>query len=132
MTSYTKSNETTFQATGTGSTLNLPVLATLGNMSGGRWTVKAMAGGTLDLSGLAVINQPNAPLTFQTDGAGSRLDLSALTSFTCQNYYAGFAVTHSGTVMANNLTSFSGVEITLDGSGTIATSQWSTLSGAPA
>ena len=128
LTSYNKSTDTTFQATGTSSTLNLSALATLGNMSG-RWTVQALAGGTLDLSGLAVINQPNAPLTFQADGAASRLDLSAPTSFTCQRYYAGFAVTHSGTVVANNLTSFSGVEITLDGSGTIATNQWNTLSG---
>ena len=89
LTSYTKSNDTTFQATGTSSTLNLPALATLGNMSG-RWTVQALAGGTLNLSSLAVINQPNAPLTFQADGVGSQLDLSSLTSFTCQDYFASF------------------------------------------
>ena len=38
-------------------------------------------------------------------------------------------VTDSGTVLASNLTTFSDVHITLDGTGTIATSQWSSLTG---
>ena len=38
-------------------------------------------------------------------------------------------VTDSATVLASNLTAFSGVQITLDGTGTIATSQWSSLTG---
>ena len=38
-------------------------------------------------------------------------------------------VTDSGTVLASSLTTFSGIQITLDGTGTIATSQWSSLTG---
>ena len=92
------------------------------------WQADALAGGTVNLSGLTTINEPNANVEFTADGSGSQLNLSALTSFT------GMAAAprsghHSATVLASNLTAFSGVQITLDGTGTIATSQWSSLTG---
>ena len=94
LTTYTQTNTTTFQATGIGSTLSLPALATLGNMSGGRWTIEATAGGTLNLSGLTTADVPNAPVSVNVDGAASQIILSALTSFICQDYLADFEVTN--------------------------------------
>ena len=52
-----------------------------------------------------------------------------MTSFTGGGGDSVFVVTDSGTVQASLLTSFSDVNITLDGTGTLATSQWSTLAG---
>src|SRR5208282_578338 len=52
-----------------------------------------------------------------------------LTSFDGYTGYAQLYVTGSGTVLAPVLTTFTGVSIDLDGTGTIATSQWSSLIG---
>src|SRR5205807_7397184 len=38
-----------------------------------------------------------------------------------------FVVTNNGTVLASKLTTFSAVQITLDGTGTVATSQWNAI-----
>ena len=93
------------------------------------WHADALAGGTVNLSGLTTINEPNAGVQFTADGSGSQLNLSALTSFTGDGGNSTFEVTDSATAMASSLTTFSGLQITLDGSGTIATSQWSSLTG---
>ena len=93
------------------------------------WQIKALAGGTVNLSGLGTINEPNANVIFEADGSGSQLKLSTLTSFTGGGGDSNFQVTNSATVVASNLTSFSDVNITLDGTGTVATSQWSSILG---
>ena len=72
---------------------------------------------------------PTLPFNSTANGSGSQLNLSALTSFTAGTGSSTLAVTDSGSVLAGNLTSFSDVQITLDGSGTIATSQWSSMTG---
>ena len=128
LTTYTETSNTTFEATGVNSTLDLAALTTLGSMSG-YWYADALAGGTVNLSGLTKINEPNAGVQFTADGSGSQLNLSALTSFTGQGGYSTFEVTDSATALASSLTTVSGLQITLDGSGTIATSQWSSLTG---
>ena len=81
----------------------------------------------MNLSGLTTINEPNAGVQFTADGSGSQLNLSALTSFTEDGGNSTFEVTDSATAMASSLTTFSGLQITLDGTGMIATSQWTTL-----
>ncbi len=92
------------------------------------WHAEALAGGTLNLSGLATIDQPNENVVIDAEGSGSQLNLSALTSF-IGGGTSGFAVTTSGTALASSLTSFTDVQITLDGTGTVATNQWSSLTG---
>ena len=128
LTTYTETDNTTFEATGVNSVLDLSALTTLGSMSN-YWHADALAGGTVNLSGLTTINEPNAGVQFTADGSGSQLNLSALTSFTGNGGSSTFEVTDSATALASSLTTFSGVQITLDGSGTIATSQWSSLTG---
>jgi RHS repeat-associated protein len=126
--SFTQTDGPTFTATGTGSTLDLSHLTTLG-MMGNTWTVQAMAGGTIDLSGLTVIDQANAGIRITSDGAGSDLNLSGLTSITSNPTFSTFTITHSAAIDAMLLTAFTGENITLDGTGTIATDQWGSLKG---
>ncbi len=128
LTNYTETDNTTFEATGANSTLDLSALTTLGSMSTS-WRAEALDGGTVNLSKLTTINEPNADVQFTADGSGSQLNLSALTSFTGDAANSTFAVTNSATVLASGLTTLSGLQITLDGSGAIATSQWSSLTG---
>ena len=93
LTTYTETDNTTFEATGVNSTLDLSALTTLGSMSN-YWHADALAGGTVNLSGLTTINQPNAGVQFTADGSGSRLNLSALTSFTGDGGNSTFEVTN--------------------------------------
>ncbi len=127
LSTYTATDNTTFEATGVNSVLNLSALTSLGSMSD-IWHAEALAGGTLNLSGLATIDQPNESVVIDAEGSGSQLNLSALTSF-IGGGTSGFAVTTSGTALASSLTSFTDVQITLDGTGTVATNQWSSLTG---
>ena len=69
LTSYTETDNTVFEATGPNSTLDLSALTTLGNMTN-YWHVEALAGGTVNLSGLTTINEPNASVQF--DGQRQR------------------------------------------------------------
>ncbi len=59
-------------------------------------------------------------------GTGSEIDLPALTSFDL-SYDGALSVTNGATVNDGNLTSLTDVAVTLDGSGTLAVSQWTTL-----
>ncbi len=76
---------------------------------------------TLSLPNLASISGDY--LSIEDYGSGSEIDLPLLTSF----YYGSLSVTDDGTVVAPDLTTLSGVDVTLDGTGTIATSQWQSL-----
>ena len=126
LSSYTETDNTTLEATGVNSTLNLSALTTLGDMSN-YWHAEALAGGTVNLSGLTTIDEPNAGVQFTSNGSGSQLNLPALTSFTGDGGSSTFVITGSAAVSASRLTTFSGVQLSLDGSGSIATSQWSSL-----
>ena len=80
----------------------------------GYWQVEALAGGTLDLPSLTAVNGPNADVRFEADGGGSRLDLSALTSFTADpTLDCLMTVTNGGTVAAGNLQTLSGLNVTV-------------------
>ncbi len=95
------------------SVLNLSALTSLVSMSD-IWHAEALAGGTLNLSGLAAIDQPNENVQLEANGSASQLNLSALTSFTGGGGSSTFVVTGSGVVVDPNLTSFSNVAITTD------------------
>ena len=77
LTSYAAgSNSTTFEATGTGSTLNVSALTSVGS-STGQWQIEALAGAALNMSGLTTINQPDLNVRITANGSGSQLNLSA-------------------------------------------------------
>jgi RHS repeat-associated protein/uncharacterized repeat protein (TIGR01451 family) len=129
LTSYdspgTYENET-WQATGTGSTLNLAGLTGLGTVSS--WSslqVEALQGGHVNLSALASIGNSSYYLGFYADAGGSLIDLSALTSFDSPG--GSLKLTNGATIRDGQLTSLNGVSITRDGTGTLATSQWALL-----
>src|SRR5204862_5043141 len=64
------------------------------------------------------------------NGAGSTIDVSALTTFNGTTTVAlgvlrsGLAVTHGGTVLDGALTQLFNVDLILDGTGTLAIGQW--------
>ena len=126
LTSFTETNsDSTFEATGLSSVLNLSALTTLGSMTG-TWNVDALAGGTVNLSGLTAIDQPNASVLFEADGSNSLLNISEVTSINAggSSPQSDLQVTDSETVDAPVLITFVDTDITLDGTGSIATSQW--------
>jgi RHS repeat-associated protein len=73
---------------------------------------------------LSAIAQPN--VVFTADGAGSRVDVSALTSFgsTGNNQ---INATNGAAILDPNLATLDGVALTLDGSATVATALWTKL-----
>ena len=106
-----------------------PPSATLGDMSN-YWHAEALAGGTVNLSGLTTIDEPNAGVQFTSNGSGSQLNLPALTSFTGDGGSSTFVITGvAPTVSASRLTTFSDVQTLPGRHGSVATSQWSTLTG---
>ena len=78
---------------------------------------------TTTLSLPNVTSLSGGDLEIDAQGSGSNIDLPLLTSFDNGSLY----VTDDGTVLAPDLTTLSGVDVTLDGTGTIATTQWQTL-----
>ncbi len=128
LTSYSNPSggTTYFQATGAGSTLSLPALASLGTVNNYLY-VQALQGGQTDLLSLAAITSTSPYVQVESNGSGSTIKLSALTSFAGSSGYARLTVTASGTVLDGDLTSLGGVDVTLDGTGILATSQWTSL-----
>ncbi len=121
----------TLQASGSGSSLSLPALTTLSadtTTGNSRIIVNSLAGGHV---GLGAVTTLTGPVQFTSDGTGSQIDLSKATSY--QGFNIPFdkdsllEVTNSGTLLDGALTSLSQVNVSLDGTGTIATSQWTTL-----
>ncbi len=77
----------------------------------------------LDLPNLATITGNG--MSIQASGSGSVIDVSGLTSF--GTYNGLLSVTQSGTVLDTGLTSLNNVTVQLDGTGTLAVSQWESL-----
>ena len=117
---------TSFEATGAGSTLSLPNLTSLGKVND-YLEVEALQGGQIDLPSLTAITGTSPYVQIESNGSGSSIDLSALTSFSGTSGYPKLTVTQGGTVLDGDLTSLSGVTVTLDGTGTLATNQWTSL-----
>ena len=60
-------------------------------------------------------------------GPDGVIDLSGLTSWAGNSYQSSLSVTDGATVDDGNLTTLSGVDVTLDGTGALAVSQWQSL-----
>ena len=131
---------TMLEATGAGSVLSLPGLASMTATNDNTWgvdynsltQVEALAGGDVEMPALAQIS--GGPIWLISDGAGSVLDVSALSSFsqspTGQRYFSLLQATDSGTIDDAKLTTLSDVNLTLDGTGTFSYSQLTQFTGA--
>ncbi len=117
-----------FQATGTGSTLNLSDLSSLGTINN-TFYIQALQGGQTELPELATVAAPSNFVELDAENAGSQLDVPILSSFQPGN--SGSLIDLTGaTIFDPDLTSLNNVSATLDGSGTLAYSQWTTFTGA--
>src|SRR5262249_5005233 len=111
-----------------GSKLSLALLNTLGQVALRIWAFK---GGEVDLPMLATITSTSQALKnvdIEAAAAGSKIDLSGLTSFTAATVLpSASTVTTQATSPDPKLTTFNGVAVTLDGTGVVSTSQWTSL-----
>ena len=133
VTSVSGSIDDTWQADGVGSILRFPNLTTITNGDGRDFdmTIRATTGGRIELPAVTTIVDPNTGDTrdrgvfVSADGPGSTVDLSALQQFTDanDNQRSGLTVSNSGSILADNLVDLNSVAISLDGSGTMPTSQ---------
>jgi RHS repeat-associated protein len=78
LSSYT-SNGSDFEASGTGSVLDVSALRTVTQQ--GNWVINTFFGGEIKLSGLTALNSTQG-ISISSSGTGSTIDLSALTSMT--------------------------------------------------
>ncbi len=121
LTSYAGSGAgytTTLEATGAGSVLSLPELASLSNPNSccAYTQVQALAGGDVELPALTQVG--GGPVLLEGDGSGSKLNMSALTSFTGDgdaNHLSILQDSDGATVMDASLASISGVQIPVTG-----------------
>ncbi len=114
-----------FEAIGTGSTLNLSSLTGLGQVTTILY-LEASQGGHLLLPALTAVTATSQDIQILADGTGSKIDLSGLTSLAPGD--AGeLSVTNQATVLDPRLTSLTNVAVTIDGTGTMAVGQWTTL-----
>jgi RHS repeat-associated protein len=130
VTSYTgptSNTNTTIEASGVGSRIDLSSLITLIGTTGlsGTVNLNAKAGGTLDLSNLT--ETATGRIAFLADGSNTVVDLSSLTNFGNVNYASSLIARNGGTMQADNLTSLKRVTLTLDGTGNFSTSQIATF-----
>jgi YD repeat-containing protein len=124
-----------WQATGTGSVLSLPTLTTIteDTSNGNSWTeIQALSGGNVDLPALPKIS--GGPVLIKSDGAGSELNVPALTSFQgneADGHGSTLQITNGGRVLDSTLSQVNGVSLIGDASGTftISASFGFTISG---
>ena len=111
-------NNSTFQAYGAGSVLDVSSLTTLTQM--GVWDVEAYNGGDVKLTSLASLTDTQG-ITFQAVGTGSLLDVSKLSDVTQSGGWA-VEVTNGGEVNLSGLTSVTSsqnVTFQADGTGSL-------------
>ncbi len=125
----------TLQASGSGSVLDLPNVTSItnGTARDTNLTIQASDGGSVNLSSVTQITDPTTgdqsyrAINVAADGAGSRVNLSALTSF--QDNYAGtggdqrfstLSVSNGGTIQAGALATLAGVAASVDGTSSLA------------
>ena len=112
----------TLEASGSGSTLLFPKLATLTSDTtnySSRVQIEALAGGEVSLPLLTQII--SGPVQLESDGSGSQLIASALTTFqghTGQQYASSLQETSGGIVEDPDLASINSVNLVGDASGT--------------
>ncbi len=132
ITTYTEGSSTLL-ADGVGSQLVFPSLTTL---QGGGFVrsvfVEAKNGGLVDLSQVTAITGGSTRII--AEHTGSKIDLAALTSFddTNGNRVSELTALDSGEINVPMLTTTSAVNINLDSTGSIQTSQITSMTGASA
>src|SRR5207253_4462513 len=112
-----------------------------------RLAVSALAGGTVNLSGVTQVTEPTGgdarytDVNIKSDGAGSTVNLAALTSFTdvfgsvTQSGQGGggslstLTATNGGNVLAISLTSTQNVGLTYTATGSLQTPKLTTVAG---
>ena len=115
--------------TGTPSEVDLSHVTTLTGTTNNVIFFNAYSGGEVDLSHLA--SNPSGRNYFQVSGTGSVLDLSALTSIISdQSDNSLLSVTSDGTLLDPLLTALTRIDLTIDGTATIATAQITSYTGA--
>jgi hypothetical protein len=127
-----------FQATGSGSQIDLPNLVSLSSIVG-EWNVEASNGGVINLPDLTsagtIENPAGVPIDFVASGSNSVINISSLTSIdstsptpgNSSNVAGELSVTNGGSLLDPNLTTIAGVVVNLDGTGTISTNSWTSL-----
>ena len=122
-------NGTDFEATGGGSILDLPELATV-QTPNSFLQFEATSGGLLQLTALTEVNATgNSPYTqFISQGASSQLQAPALQSFSGNPGTALLSVTGGAALVDPNLTSLMNVDITSDAPFTLAANDVYTIS----
>jgi len=123
-----------FQSSGAGSVLDLANLFTLigGTHHDSDVTILAQVGGVVNLSGLTQIIDPNSgdtrrrSIQLRATGTDSRIDLSSLTRMEDVNangstdgQFSTLTARDGGTIDTDSLTYLIGVDVLLDGTGTI-------------
>jgi subtilase family serine protease len=122
------------RAEGVGAVIDLSNVTTItgGTSYNNRLFVYALSGGQVDLRDVASIMDPSAgdlrhrSIDVVADGVGSQIRLDALTEYTDNNAYdfgdgrySTLTARGGGTVQAPNLTALRGVNLALDGTGTL-------------
>jgi hypothetical protein len=79
---------------------------------------------------LAQITTSSPLVQIEAEGTGSEIDLTDLTSFAGNGNNAILVDTTQATILDPNLTTLTGVSLTLDGTGTISLDKITTLTGA--
>ena len=108
-------DETTLRATGANSTLSLPALTAFGTLNSDL-TVEAMEGGQTLLASLPSISANPNNVLIESDGTGSSVDVSSLTSFSGSDIGLGtpgaeLSQTNGGTILDGKLTTLNAVTL---------------------
>ena len=126
-----------WQANGVGSTLDLHNLnsVTDGAIYGSHLEINSFAGGTINLTGVTSITDPNSgdqrqrSIDITADGTSSTVSLAGLTSFVDNysgagpnndNWSSSITVSNGGAVQAGSLTLLQGVSLNIDAESTFA------------
>jgi YD repeat-containing protein len=131
VTSYQAPGNTTLEATGAGSMLDLPNLTTF-TATPYSDTVEAVNGGTVNLLGLASLT---ADVNLEADGSGSVLNIPNLASFSVFTVNGGYinsgagglSATQGGQIDAGSLTALNAATLTLSDTATISLGQLSNI-----
>ena len=117
----------TLEAFSEGSTLSLPGLISL-DTNDSTLLISATSGGQVLLPSLYAITVVTPYVTIESEGSGSVIDLSALTSFPVASLRAELIVTQGGTLIDPQLTSFVSVIIITDPTATLMVPSYDTYS----
>ncbi|MEZ4710887.1 MAG: hypothetical protein R3A44_27055 [Caldilineaceae bacterium] len=124
---------TTLRADGAGSRLDLSAVTQFGGNTfvNDATKIEALNGGQIDLSAVTAITTGKAQFT--ADGANSAIDLGALTRFTRGGKGGSLLkAVNDGNINIAQLTELRGVNMVLDGTGTLATGQITIFTGGKA